>query len=128
MSSLDDPRAALLAAARDARNTLGYLASFPGDSSALWPLRKAASAIDDAARRIKIRALSELSSQFTKATGGVIATDKGIRKLQRILTQILLMAEMMVVEDPMSEKRRNGSIQGPRDPILPDVLPRWKEP
>ena len=127
MSSDDDPRAALLAAARDARNICAYLASFPGDTSAQHPIRDAASAIDKAASNIKNRALSELSGQFTKATMGAISTEKGIQKLQRILTQILLIAEQMAVEDPMSKKTPDGSIQGPQDPILPDVLPRWEK-
>lgn len=128
MSSVDDPRASLLAAARGARNVCAYLATFPGDSSALQPLRQAASQIADASGRIKNRALSELSSQFTRATGSAVLTEKRVRKLHRILTQILLMAELMAVEDPMSTKRPDGSIQGPRDPILPEVLPRWKLP
>lgn len=128
MPSIDDPRASLLAAARDARDICAYLATFPDDSSALQPLRKAAAEIDNAARKIKNRALSELNGQFTKATGGAVLNDKRIQKLHRILTQILLIAELMVVEDPMSTKRPDGSIQGPRDPILPDVLPRWKTP
>jgi len=123
MSLPDDPREALLAAARDAKNICAYLASFPDDSSATHALRKAASDIDSAARGIKNRALSELNSQFTTAAS-VIMTEKGIEKLHRILTQILLIAEQMVVEDPMSKTNPDGSIQGPQDPILPDILPR----
>ena len=126
MSSIDDPRAALLSAARDAKNICAFLASFPGDSSTQQPLRDAASAIEDAANNIKNRALGELSGQFAQATRGVISTEKRVRKLQRILTQILLIAEQMVVEDPMSKENPDGSIQGPQDPILPDVLPRWQ--
>ncbi len=127
MSEPENPKAALLAAAHNAKDICAYLASFPEDLSAVGPLREAALEIDRTAQFIKMRELRELSSQFLNASSGIITSDKGIRKLIRILTQILLMAEMLSGNEPVDARQPSGSIQQPEmDPILPNTQTRWK--
>ncbi len=130
MSSLENPRDALLDAVQRARSICDYLADSPKDPSIRDSLRAAAADIDKAAQALqplKMRELTELSQQFSAASRGIVVSIKGVQKLTRILSQIQLIAEMLAGDHPMEAQSQDGSTTQPRlDPILPDTPTRWK--
>ena len=130
MSSLENPRDALLHAAQRARSNCDYLADSPKDPSIRESLREAAADIDKAAQALqplKMRELTELSNQFSAASSGIIVSIKGVEKLTRILSQVLLIAEVLAGDHPRESQSQDGSTTQPRlDPILPATQTRWK--
>ena len=85
----------LLTAARQANDLSSYLASFPDDRSVMEPLRNAASMIDGAAKAIGKQELIELSTSLSFTANGIIRTERGIEKLNRLVSQILEIAESL---------------------------------
>ena len=95
MNPVNDYATTLQKAARQANDLSSYLASFPNDWSVMEPLRTAASTIDEAARALGKQELIDLSTNLSFTANGIIKTERGIEKLNRLVEQILTIAESL---------------------------------
>lgn len=95
-SSCPEKKAALLAAAQQAKDIGSYLDSFPSDRSVIESLRSAAARISEAARALDQEELQELSVHLTYTASGTISTARGVEKLNRLVSRIFTIAEALI--------------------------------